>query len=59
MYKVGQEVAVASFFLSLKDPGFGGFFLSWGLAGVVVVVVVAVGQVVILGSDVSFSVCKS
>ena len=34
------------------------FFFSWGLAGAVPVVV-AEGQVVVLGSDVSFSVWKS
>ena len=36
--------------------GFCGFFCSLGLAGAVVL---AVGQVVVLGSDVSFYVCKS
>ena len=33
------------------------FFFSWGLA-VAVAGVLAVGQVLVLGSDVSFSVCK-
>ena len=34
------------------------FFFSWGLAGAVAVVL-AVGQVMVLGSDVSFSVYQS
>ena len=34
------------------------FFFSWRLAGTVAVVIVA-GQVLVLGSDVSFSVFKS
>ena len=38
--------------------GFGGFLLLLALAGTVAVVL-AVGQVVILGSDLSFSVCQS
>ena len=39
------------------DQGFGGFF-SQGVAEAVAVVL-AVWQVVVLGSDVFFSVCKS
>ena len=48
MSEASQEVAVASFFLSLKELGydFVAFFFSWRLAGYVVV---AVGQVVVLG----------
>ena len=51
---LAQEVTVTSFFLSLKDQGHD----PGELAGVVAVVV-AVGRVVELGSDVSFSVLKS
>ena len=54
---------MASFFLSLKyplhDSGFRpAFFFSWVVA-VAVAVVQAVGQVLVRGLDVSFSVCKS
>ena len=54
MYKVSQEVAVASLFLSLKDPRHdpGVLWLSSPVA-----MVLAVWQVLVLGSDVS--VCKS
>ena len=61
VYEVGHEVAVVSLFLSLKDPGHGpgfGFFSSWGLAGDEAVVV-AVGQVMVPGSNVYFSVSPS
>ena len=62
VYEVGQEVAVASLFLSLKDPGhdqgLGDFLLLLGLAGAEAVVV-AVGQVMVLGSNVSSSVFPS
>ena len=34
------------------------FFFSWGLAGIVAVMLIE-GQVLVLGSDVSFSVGKS
>ena len=61
MYYVSQEVAVAFFFLSLSRAwpmGLVAFLFSWGLVGAVAVVL-AVGQMLVLGSDVSFSVCKS
>ena len=53
MYEVGQEVAVASLVLSLKDPGHDpwgwvALFFSWGLAGAEAVLV-AVWQVMVLG----------
>ena len=60
MCEIGQEVAVSSFFLSLKDSkawprGLVAFFFSWRLAGARDVVL-ATWQVLLLGSDVSLSV---
>ena len=59
MYEVGQEVAVTCLFLSLKDSGHDPrcllFFFSCWLAGIEAVVV-AVGQVMVPDSNVSFSV---
>ena len=64
-WDAGQEVAVASFFLCLKYPGHDPrvqwLSSSRGLLGPAraVAMVLAVGQVVVLGSDLSSSVCKS
>ena len=56
VYEVGKEVALASPFLSLKDPrhdrSWVSFFFSWGLAGAEAVLV-AVWQVMVLSSNVS------
>ena len=55
MYEVSQEVAVASFFLVFEGSracsmGLVTISFSWGMTGAVAMVL-AVGQVVILGSD--------
>ena len=61
VYEVSQEVPVASLFLSLKDPGHDPGV--WWLSSSADTVVVAVGQVMVLSSSVSFFVfpsrCKS
>ena len=63
VHEFGQEVLFLVFEGSRALPrGLVAFFLSWRLAGAVTVVV-AVGKVMVLGSNVSFSVflsrCKS
>ena len=63
MNQVGQKVAIASLFLYFKDPGHDSrvWWLSSSPGGLprTFAVVLAVRQVMILGSDVSCSVCKS
>ena len=63
MYEVSLEVAVASLSLSLKNPGDAPgvwvvFCFSWGMAGAEAVFV-AVEQVMVMGSNVSFSLFQS